>query len=76
VSDAARAIAQAVLDPPAALVGRRMLRDLTAWLLPERLHGAFGLAWDAERAARVEGLLASVRQLRAQGGVDASGPPR
>jgi uncharacterized protein (DUF2236 family) len=76
VSEEARAIAQAVLDPPAALAGRSTLRDLTSWLLPERLRQAFGLAWDAARRERVERLVASVRELRARGAVDACQAPR
>jgi uncharacterized protein (DUF2236 family) len=70
VTDTARAIADAVLDPPVRVAGSGFIRNLTAALLPPRLRDAFGLAWDDERAARVEALTASVRSLRASSPVD------
>ncbi len=64
VSEQAREIAEAVLDPPATPLGRRVLRDLTTWLLPPRIRESFGLAWDAERERRVAALRESVCALR------------
>jgi uncharacterized protein (DUF2236 family) len=61
-----RAVAAAVLDPAARVAGQRRVADLTVALLPPRLRQAFGLAWDEERARRVERLAASVRALRAE----------
>jgi uncharacterized protein (DUF2236 family) len=80
VTGQARAIARAVLAPPVKFAGRRLVGDLTAALLPARLREAFGLAWDADRARRVQELVASVRRLRREGGaaapVDAERQPR
>lgn len=80
VTEQARAIAKAVLAPRVKYAGRRLVGDLTAALLPPRLRQAFGLAWDAERARRVEELVASVQALRRGGGatapVDAGRQPR
>ncbi len=64
VSDEAREIAEAVLDPPASQFGGRVLRDLTAWLLPPRVRERFGLVWDADRERRVGALRDSVCALR------------
>lgn len=63
VTDEAREIAAAVLDAPTG-ADAELVRVLTAGLLPPHLRDAFGLAWDAERAARLEALAASVRALR------------
>jgi uncharacterized protein (DUF2236 family) len=68
VGDAAREIAGAVLDPPVRLPITGVVGLLTAGLLPPRLREDFGLAWDAEREARLEALAASSRALRASGG--------
>jgi uncharacterized protein (DUF2236 family) len=67
VTEQGRAVAAAVLDPAVRVPGQRRVADLTAALLPPRLREAFGLDWDEERARRVEGLVASVRALRAEG---------
>ena len=64
VSAQGRDIAGAVLDPRVSVAGRGVVRSLTTVLLPERLREGFGLPWDAARAARVEALTASVRELR------------
>ncbi len=64
VSEQAREIAAAVLDPPVSPVGSKVLRDLTTWLLPARVREAFGLDWDARREARVTALRESVCALR------------
>jgi uncharacterized protein (DUF2236 family) len=72
VGDEAREIAQAVLHP-AAVPGAGRVRLLTAALLPERLRREFGLPWDAERAARYEGLRESVRRLRREARRDGDG---
>jgi uncharacterized protein (DUF2236 family) len=73
VGEQGRAIARAVLDPAQPLPAAGLMRLLTAALLPERLREAFGLAWDAERAARLEALVSSVRSLRRRGAVGAPG---
>src|SRR5205823_891680 len=52
VTDTARALAWAVLDPPVGLVPRtgiRLMRFMTPGLLPPRLRAAYGLAWDPRR---------------------------
>lgn len=72
VTEQARAIARAVLAPPVKLAGQRRVGDLTAALLPPRLREAFGLAWDAERAQRVEEMVASVHALRREGAATAA----
>jgi len=64
VTPTAREIGEVVLNPPGGAVGGRRIRLITAGLLPARLRDAFGLAWDAESAARLEALTASVRALR------------
>lgn len=76
VTAQARAIAAAVLDPALSVAGRRRVADLTAALLPPRLRRDFGLAWDEERAGRVQGLIDSVRALRGGGALDAASGPR
>jgi uncharacterized protein (DUF2236 family) len=58
-TDEAREIAAAVLRLVPGPV-----RGLTASLLPARLRVAFGLAWDARRAARAEAFAASARESR------------
>jgi uncharacterized protein (DUF2236 family) len=60
VTPTAREIAEAVLAVP----GGGRVRLVTAGLLPPHLREAFGLAWDAGRAARLASLTASVRALR------------
>jgi uncharacterized protein (DUF2236 family) len=65
VTDAAREIAAAVLDPPLRLPTTGVVRLVTAGLLPPRLREEFGLRWDASREARLEALCASARALRA-----------
>lgn len=65
VGEQAREIAQAVLHPPGGF-GGGTVRGVTAALLPPRLREAFGLRWDASRAARFDALVASVRRLRAE----------
>jgi uncharacterized protein (DUF2236 family) len=67
VGEVAREIAAAVLDPPVRLPIAGVARLVTAGLLPPRLRGAFGLAWDAEREARLAALAASSRALRLGG---------
>ena len=78
VTDRAREIAAAVLDPPQPLPGGSLFRLVTAGLLPPRLREAFGLRWDAERDARLLALERSARSLRAQGSppLDPSGKRR
>jgi uncharacterized protein (DUF2236 family) len=77
VTDAAREIAAAVLEPPLRLPATRVVKLLTAGLLPERLREAFGLAWDAEQEAQLDALAASARALRVPTSpLDASLKPR
>jgi uncharacterized protein (DUF2236 family) len=79
VTDAARAIAAAVLDPPVRIPGGGLVRTVTAGLLPARWREAFGLAWDAAREARLDALAASARALRGSGtpgALDAPGKAR
>jgi uncharacterized protein (DUF2236 family) len=64
VTPNAREIGEVVLNPPGGAVGGSRIRLVTAGLLPARLRDAFGLTWDAESAARLEALTASVRALR------------
>jgi uncharacterized protein (DUF2236 family) len=64
VTPAARSIADAVLHPPGDPDAGRLVRAISAGLLPERLRREFGLAWDERRAARLDALVASVRALR------------
>jgi uncharacterized protein (DUF2236 family) len=64
VTPTAREIGEVVLNPPGGVVGGSRMRLITAGLLPARLRDAFGLSWDAESAARLEALTASVRALR------------
>jgi uncharacterized protein (DUF2236 family) len=64
VTPAARAIAEGILGPAAAIADARRLRLITSGLLPARLREDFGLAWDAAQAQRLEALCASVRALR------------
>lgn len=66
VTDAAHAIAGAVLDPPVRLATTGVARLVTAGLLPPRLREAFGLAWDALRERRLSELCRSARALRAR----------
>jgi uncharacterized protein (DUF2236 family) len=50
VTDAARTIAQTLLDPPVWIVPRlcaHLVRFVTAGLLPEPLRRAYGLGWNA-----------------------------
>ena len=65
VTPTAREIGEVVLNPPGGAVGGRRIRLITAGLLPARLRDVFGLTWDAESAARLEALTASVLALRA-----------
>jgi uncharacterized protein (DUF2236 family) len=58
-TDEAREVGEAVLCLVPGAV-----RGLTASLLPARLREAFGLAWDARRAARVEAFAAASRASR------------
>jgi uncharacterized protein (DUF2236 family) len=78
VTDAAREIAAAVLEPPLRLPTTGIARLLTAGLLPPRLREAFGLAWDAAHEARLAALCASARALRgaAPGTLDAGSKAR
>lgn len=66
ITPAAREVAGAVLDPPAAirLPGAGRLALATRALLPARLREAYGLAWGPEEEARMERLTDSVRGLR------------
>ncbi len=64
VTDTAREIAAAVLDPPVQLAGGRLVRSITAALLPARLRREFGLSWDESNAAKLDALARSVRSLR------------
>jgi len=78
VTEPARQIAERVLE--ARHASARLVRGLTAGLLPPRLRAAYGLAWDPRRAARLETLTRSVQALRgARAGspaVDALPEPR
>jgi uncharacterized protein (DUF2236 family) len=65
VTDTAREIAAAVLEPAVSLPVTGIARILTAGLLPPRLREAFGLPWDAARQARLDAWSASARALRA-----------
>jgi len=76
VTNTAREIASAVLDPPVRLPATGVARLVTAGLLPVRLREAFGLAWDAARERRLAGLCASARALRAAGTGSLDGPPK
>ncbi len=64
VTPTAREIADAVFRASGSAPEGRLLRSITAGLLPERLRSAFGLPWDAGRARRLEELIESVRALR------------
>jgi uncharacterized protein (DUF2236 family) len=74
VTPEAREIAAAVLGASPPAPGFGSLRGITAGLLPPRIREAFGLPWDAQRAARLERLTESVRRLRR--GVDGPDPGR
>jgi uncharacterized protein (DUF2236 family) len=66
VTDTARELAGAVLDPPVGFVPRtgiRLMRFLTPGLLPPRLRAAYGLDWDPSRQLVLEGLSRSLRRL-------------
>jgi uncharacterized protein (DUF2236 family) len=64
VTPAAREIGRAVFQSSSGVPQGRIVRSITAGLLPDRLRRGFGLAWDASRAARLEALVESVRKLR------------
>jgi uncharacterized protein (DUF2236 family) len=64
VDAVAREIAEAVLQPPGGGANARLVRLLSAALLPERLRRAYGLDWGPEKEARFAGLAASARRLR------------
>ncbi len=64
VTPLAREIGRAVFEPTAGTPHGRLARSITAALLPERLRGPFELPWDADRAARLDSLVESVRRLR------------
>jgi uncharacterized protein (DUF2236 family) len=58
VTETAREIAKAVLDPPLPLVLRpamEVVKVVTASLMPPRLRREYGLAWDPLRAAALTG---------------------
>ncbi len=64
VTDTARELAWAVLDPPVALVPRtgiRLMRMLTPGLLPPRLRAAFGLEWGPARQALLDAASGGLR---------------
>jgi uncharacterized protein (DUF2236 family) len=73
VTPLARDIAATVLHPPADAGAARLARSITAGLLPPRLREAFGLPWDAARAARLETWIEQVRALRRAPAAPASG---
>jgi len=59
VGEDARLLAAQILAPPVPLPARpalRPLRAVTAWLLPARLRGEFGLSWGRGERALVAGL--------------------
>lgn len=64
VTPEGREIGAAVLDPPGGAANARMLRSITAALLPEHLRAPFDLAWDDARAARFAAMRDNVRRLR------------
>jgi uncharacterized protein (DUF2236 family) len=64
----AREIAAAVLAPPLGSANAKLVRILTAALLPEPLRSAYGLDWGPEKARKFEALVESVRQLRGRSG--------
>jgi uncharacterized protein (DUF2236 family) len=80
VTDTAREIAAAVLEPPIRLPTTGIARLVTAGLLPPRLREAFGLPWDAVRQGRLDALSESARTLRAaasaRGGDSLDAPPK
>ena len=66
VTDTARALARAVLDPPIWIVPRtgvRLVGLITAGLLPEGLRRDFGLRWDARRQGALDALSWTIRSL-------------
>jgi uncharacterized protein (DUF2236 family) len=66
VTDTAREIAQAVLNPALPLAVRpamEIVKLVTASLLPSRLRREYGLAWDPVRAAAVAGSRAWTRRI-------------
>ena len=66
VTPIARGLAQAALHPPVWLVPRAcaaLVRLVTPGLLPESLRRAYGLPWDARRAAGLETLSQIARRI-------------
>jgi uncharacterized protein (DUF2236 family) len=77
VNEETREIAAAVLKPPGGTANAKLMRILSAALLPERLRAAYGLDWGAEKAARFAALVGSVRGLRGRpGALDGGFDPR
>ena len=64
VTATARDIAECVLEPPVRDPATATVRSVTAAFLPDRLRAEFGLRWDERRAAKMEALVRSVRELR------------
>ncbi len=64
VTPEGREIGEVVLDPPGGGADARLLRGITAALLPAHLRAPFGLDWDDARAARFAALRDNVRRLR------------
>ena len=66
VTDTARSLADAVLDPPLGLLprtGLRVVGFVTAGLLPERLRQAYGLRWSPRHQVMLELLGRAIRRL-------------
>lgn len=74
VDERARDIAAGVLDPPLGTANAKLLRILTAALLPEPLRVAYRLDWGPEKQRRFEALVESVRGLRGREPGVAGGP--
>jgi uncharacterized protein (DUF2236 family) len=62
IGEDARAIVEALFEPPLFGPLARLLVSFTAGLLPPRLREAFGLEWDEGRERRLEGLAALSRR--------------
>jgi uncharacterized protein (DUF2236 family) len=66
VTETAREIARAVLNPPLPLVLRpamEVIKVITASLMPPRLRRDYGLPWDPVRAAMLAGSRQGVRRI-------------
>ena len=64
VTPTARDIARSVLEPAVRNGATQTVRSMTAMFLPNRLRSDFGLRWNEDRAAKMEALVRSTRELR------------